>query len=375
MLKIFHTADIHLDAPFSLSDPVEAEKRRTGLRSTFCSMIHTAKRFEADVFLIAGDLFEENFATKDTVNAVIREMESFSSCRFFIIPGNHDPYCENSVYVLIRWPENVHIFTDKNPTYVDIPEKNARIYGHAYTGKDIEDGIFSGVKVEDDTKINILLAHGFVNMPQSSCNVLMRSDIENSGFDYIALGHIHTHQGFEKAGKTVYAYSGCAVGRSFDECGYKYAIAGTVTKDAREADVRLSAYKCSDRRFEIAKVDISGARSTDAAFDIISEKTAEFGEDTSLRLILTGAVSPEVQIFYDDIRGLIKAPAYIEFFDETLPLFDAEKLKDDMTIMGAYYRALEPRLLSEDENERKKAANALRFGLAALSGRDIDING
>ncbi len=98
MLKIFHTADVHLDAPFSLSDPVEAEKRRTGLRSTFCSMIHAAKRIEADVFLISGDLFEESFATKDTVNAVIREMESFSSCRFFIIPGNHDPYSESSVY-------------------------------------------------------------------------------------------------------------------------------------------------------------------------------------------------------------------------------------------------------------------------------------
>ena len=69
MLKIFHTADIHLDAPFSLTDPVEAEKRRTGLRSTFCSMIHAARRMEADVFLIAGDLFEDSFATKDTASA------------------------------------------------------------------------------------------------------------------------------------------------------------------------------------------------------------------------------------------------------------------------------------------------------------------
>lgn len=372
MLKIFHTADIHLDAPFSLSDPVEAEKRRTGLRSTFCSMIHAAKRIEADVFFISGDLFEENFATKDTVNAVIREMESFSSCRFFIIPGNHDPYSENSVYALIKWPENVHIFKDKNPTYVDIPEKNARIYGHAYFGKDIEDGVFSGFKVEDDTKINILLAHGFVNMPQSSCNVLMRSDIENSGFDYIALGHIHTHGGFEKAGKTVFSYPGCAVGRSFDECGYKYAIVGTITKDAREADVRLTTYKCSDRRFEIAKTDISGSRSEEEAFSKIAEATSQYGEDTSLRIILEGAVSPEVQISFEDIRRIVKAPLYVEFFDETLPLFDAESLKNDMTIMGAFYRALEPRLLSDDAAERKLAATALRYGLSALSGRDIN---
>lgn len=373
MLKIFHTADVHLDAPFSLSDPVEAEKRRTGLRSTFCSMIHSAKRIEADVFLISGDLFEESFATKDTVNAVVREMESFPTCRFFIIPGNHDPYSDNCVYSLVKWPENVHIFTEKEPTYVDIPEKNARIYGHAYTSKDIDDGIFSGFQVEDKTKINILLAHGFVNMPQSACNVLMKADIENSGLDYIALGHIHTHLGFEKAGDTVYAYSGCAVGRSFDECGYKYAIIGGITKEDTQADVRLTTYKCSaDRRFEIAKVDLSGAKSTDEALSVIQNACVDFGEDTSLRIILTGEVSPEVQILYDDVRRLLKAPQYIELYDETLPLFDAERLKNDMTIIGAFYRALEPKLMSDDKNERKKASLALRYGLAALCGRDIN---
>jgi hypothetical protein len=43
-----------------------------------------------------------------------------------------------------------------------------------------------------------------------------------------------------------------------------------------------------------------------------------------------------------------------------------------MTIMGAFYRALEPRLLSDDAAERKLAATALRYGLSALSGRDIN---
>lgn len=373
MLKIFHTADVHLDAPFSLSDSVEAEKRRTGLRSTFCSMIHAAKRIEADVFLISGDLFEESFATKDTVNAVIREMESFPSCRFFIIPGNHDPYSESSVYALVKWPENVHIFKDEKPTYVDIPEKNARIYGHAYHGKELDENLFSGFHVEDETKINVLLAHGFLNLPQNACNVLMKSDIEKSGLDYIALGHVHNHSGFEKAGKTVYSYSGCAVGRSFDECGYKYAIIGGITKENGEADVRLAPYKCSaDKRFEIAKADISGSRSTDEALIKICDICREYGEDTSLRVVLTGEVSPEVQIACDNVRRVLKAPQYIELLDETLPIFDTEKLKNDMTIIGAFYRALEPKLLSSDADERKKATLALRYGLAALCGRDIN---
>lgn len=372
MLKIFHTADIHLDAPFSLSDPIEAEKRRTGLRSTFCSMIHAAKRMEADVFLIAGDLFEKSFVTKDTASAVLREMESFPECRFFIIPGNHDPYTENSPYALLSWPENVHIFKKESPEYVDIPEKNARIYGHAYLTPDIPDGIFSDFVVTDKTKINILLAHGFVNMPQSSCNVLMKSDIEKSGFDYIAMGHVHSHSGFEKEGETVYSYSGCAVGRSFDECGYKYAVVGAISKENDKADVKLSLYKCCDRRFEIVKIDLTGISDMHKATEKIKSEAAGYGEDTSLRVVLDGVVSPELSVTLDEIRRTLKLPAYIELIDNTIPLFDTERLKSDMTLVGAFYRRLESKIMSDDPEERKVAANALRYGLSALCGKDIN---
>lgn len=372
MLKIFHTADIHLDAPFSLSDPVEAEKRRTGLRSTFCSMIHAAKRMEADVFLIAGDLFEESFVTKDTATAVLREIESFSSCHFFIIPGNHDPYSENSPYALLSWPENAHIFKSNEVAYFDLPEKNARIYGHAYTSKELTDGIFDGFHVEDGSKINILLAHGFVNLPQSSCNVLMKSDIENSGLDYVALGHVHTGTEFDKAGETYFAYSGCAVGRSFDECGYKSAIIGAISKENGKADVKLGRFKCSDRRFEIMKIDLTGTKSENEALSAIAEKCAEYGEDTSVRIIIDGAVAPDISIDVESVRKVLKMPAYIEIIDNTLPLFDAEKLKADKTVIGAFYRSLEDKLESSDPKIRKTAFLALKYGLAALCGRDIN---
>ncbi len=371
MLKIFHTADIHLDAPFSLSDPVEAEKRRTGLRSTFCSMIHAAKRMEADAFLIAGDLFEESFVTKDTASAVLREIESFPSCHFFIIPGNHDPYSENSPYALLSWPENAHIFKSKDVTYFDLPEKNARIYGHAYTSKELSDGIFDGFRVEDESKINILLAHGFVNMPQSSCNVLMKSDIEKSGLDYVALGHVHAGTEFEQAGDTYYAFSGCAVGRSFDECGYKSAIIGAISKENGRADVKLGRFKCSDRRFEIMKIDLTGAKSEAEALSVIAEKGSEYGEDTSLRIIIDGAVAPDISIDTESVKKVLKMPAYIEITDNTLPLFDAEKLKADKTVIGAFYRSLEDKLGSSDPKVRKTAFLALKYGLAALCGRDI----
>lgn len=372
MLKIFHTADVHLDAPFSLSDPLEAEKRRTGLRSTFCSMIDAARRMEADVFLIAGDLFEDGFVTKDTVSSVLRQMESFSACTFFIVPGNHDPYNDRSPYALLKWPENVRIFTDERPAYFDLPEKNARIYGHAYTSKTIPDDLFSGFRAEDPEKINVLVAHGFVDRPHDGCNVLMRADLEKSGFDYVALGHIHSHSGFEKAGNTVYAYSGCAVGRSFDECGRKYALIVGIEKENGVSEVKTALYPCTERRFECRKVDLSGTLDNDEALEKIRSAAADYGEEVSLRLILDGAVSPDVSIRLSDVRSCLKRPEYLELRDETIPLFDVERLKKDPTIAGAFYRRLEKNLLSDDPAVRRRASFALRFGLSALCGRDIE---
>ena len=42
-----------------------------------------------------------------------------------------------------------------------------------------------------------------------------------------------------------------------------------------------------------------------------------------------------------------------------------------MTVIGAFYRSLEQKLSSSDPGERKLAYLALKYGLAALCGRDI----
>jgi hypothetical protein len=55
----------------------------------------------------------------------------------------------------------------------------------------------------------------------------------------------------------------------------------------------------------------------------------------------------------------------------TLPLLDFGELENDISIKGAVFRELLPRLESDDENERKIASMALKYALAALSGDEI----
>ena len=72
-MKFLHTADIHLDTPFSMLDPEKAEQHRNELRSTFASLVLYAKAQKVDLFLIAGDLFNNSFVTRETLSFLRRE--------------------------------------------------------------------------------------------------------------------------------------------------------------------------------------------------------------------------------------------------------------------------------------------------------------
>ena len=106
-LRIFHAGDVHLDTPFSRLDAERGEARRRDLRSTFTGMMLYARMKNCQLVLLPGDLFDDGFATKETVELLRREFESSPEIRFIISPGNHDPYRPGSVYTAKKFPENV----------------------------------------------------------------------------------------------------------------------------------------------------------------------------------------------------------------------------------------------------------------------------
>lgn len=367
-MKFIHCADIHLDSPFSLKTPEEALRRRTDLRSDFASLMLLARTEKCDMVFISGDLFDDSTVTKDTFELLYREISSLPDCLFFISPGNHDPYYEKSPYKLMKLPENVHIFTKESLSYVDVPEHNARIYGYAFTEETKKDSPITSFKVEDEGKINILVAHGEVCSGISYYCPLYEKDIAATGFDYVALGHIHKSEGLRYAGSVPYAYSGCIEGRGFDETGYKGALLGEITDDKLD----IKPVRIARRRFEIVKCDVTGASSLADAAGKISSACAGFGSDTALRVILEGLTDEGFSADDESVKAIVPAPYRIEIKDNTLPLFNANKLKGDKTVVGEFYRGMEKYLVSDDVKEREIAVLALKYGLRALYGRDLN---
>ena len=372
MPKIIHTADIHLDAPFSLLDVQKAQMRKNELRETFASIILLAKSEKADIVLISGDLFDGGFVTKETMMLLVSLFSSAPECRFVIAPGNHDYICGGSPYKKEEFPSNVYIFDKEEISCFSFPEIGVDVYGYAFTSEGYMENPLAEQVALDRSRINILAAHADVGGRSKYCPLSV-SDIERSGFDYVALGHIHQGGKVHTAGNTYYAYSGCPEGRAFDECGTKGVIVGDFSKNGGKFKAVFTNKRTGKRRFEKMNVDITGSEKQEALLACIKTAVEKegYGSDILLRVRLTGKISPEVTLRPDKIEASALGVFYLEIEDASVPLLNYEELKNDISIRGAFFRELLPLLESENEEERRTAADALRYGLAALDGNDI----
>lgn len=372
MIKVFHCADIHLDSPFSLCSPREAERHRTELRAAFTSAIMFACENKADIFLISGDLFDREYVTRDTKEMLIREFMKANDMRFFISPGNHDALTSDSPYYDMRFPENVYVF-GKDRERVSLKDLGVDVYGFGFESINHISSPVANWKIEDKNKINILVCHGDTTS-SSQTGPIKENEIASSGFDYIALGHIHKPSGILKAGETYYAYPGCIEGRGFDEQGYKGALFGNIDKGVCE----MQSYRFSKGRYETAEVDVSACKDKISIVETVRAAIRIYTDDTSLRLILKGEADFAFTLLPEEIGKGREYPCYIEIIDETFLKPDLTELEKSNTLRGVFVRLMTEKLESakDDPEKYKMLTLALKYGLASLEGRSVvDYNG
>lgn len=276
MIKLLHTGDVHLDSPFSGLSADAAEARRRESRAVFTSMM-TYARGNVDLILIAGDLLDTSYVTQSTAKFLSDEFEKVG-CPVFISPGNHDPYSPDGIWSKISLPDNVH---------VSIPMcfRNFPLTASAsmFTATLLPQNLSAKARsapgaVTDRSKINLICAHADMASPISEYAPLSVPMLEHFGADYAALGHIHNAEDYMgSAGRCTYAYCGCPEGRSFDECGEKYALSVEIDKPSDEANVKVRKIQFSQRKYETVTVNADGAVSMG---DIITAARSALGTKT-----------------------------------------------------------------------------------------------
>lgn len=356
-IKILHTADFHMDSPFHSLPDEKAKIRRREQRAMFQRIAAVCEEEEVQLLLLAGDLFDSNMAyqeTVDTVAAVLSKIET----EVFITPGNHDYLCLKSPYYKMELPDNVHIFASPSIKCVELPRIGCRVWGAGFTSSRCGP-LLEKFSTGYEPMIDIMVLHG--DLLGGPYNPITPEQIANTGLDYLALGHVHSFDGFHKAGKTVYAYSGCPEGRGFDELGEKGYIIGTVDKD----NCDLAFIPAGGRQYRIESVDVTG-KMPDEAVSYIDVPSP--GRDIC-RIVLTGEYDGDI-----DVSAVSAAVSdkffHVELRDETRPTRDLWAEAGDDTLKGLFVRRMRAKYDEADDEGKKQILDALAFGVGALENRE-----
>ena len=360
MIKLLHAADLHLDAPFSSLSPAKAAQCRREQRALVQELIDCANRSGCDFLLLAGDVFDSDNVYPDTVESLIRIFASCSA-RILIAPGNHDCLLPGCAYLSAKWPENVHIFTSETVQTLSFPDLSCRVHGAGFCSAHAQ-GLLENFRAPQDGCTDIMVLHGDAASPDSDYNAVTKQQIAASNLTYLALGHIHQSSGLLTAGRTVYAWPGCLMGRGFDELGQKGAYLVTM----EEKKVSLEFVPLSTRNYQIFRVPVG----EDACADVLSALPTHT-ENDCCRIILTGQSAPiDVRSLYAKLESRFFS---LSIRDETTPKRELWQGMNDDTLRGLFLRALKSQYDEADEQQKRILTLSARLGTAAMEGREEDL--
>ena len=355
-LRLFHAADLHLDSEFSSLSPEAARDRRRGQRELLRRVADAARDRGAQALLLAGDVFESDQVSTETQREFCRVLGELDM-PVFITPGNHDPYGPASVWARMKLPENIRVFQGESIVPVDAPALKARVWGAGYekafcppllrdfTAPGKPEGIF-----------DIMVLHGDLGPGGDYCPI-SRAEIDKSGMDYVALGHIHTRSPLERAGKTAFAYPGCTEGRGYDELGQMGGYFVTLTEEGVQAEfVPLGGV-----RYEILKIQLDGEDPLEA----IKSASLELTDRDYCRIILEGEIEDPLDLAALR-RALAGRFAELQLRDETREKRDIWAQAGQDSLAGLFLQKLRDKLDAASPEERRRIELAAGYGLTAL---------
>ena len=342
-MKFIHIADVHFDMPFTvISKKGLAEKRRIKQREAFKRVIEYIQENSIEILFISGDLYENEYVRKSTIDYINNLFKEIPDTRIYISPGNHDPYIFNSYYKTYNWNENVYIFKD----FEKIDLENINIYGYGFTN-------FTSLRLDlpadlDDYKINVLVMHADLDT-NTEYNSIPRKTLEESKFDYIALGHIHKR---DINGKIV--YPGSLISGGFDELGSHGMILGEINEETKK--LKLEFIKIDEEEFKEINLDISEIYSEEELIEKINN--TEISDKDYYKIILEGQNNFEINT--NMILKNIDKERIIKIKDSTKTKYDLEKISKENSLRGIFTKEL---LETINEENKEDVIKAIEIGL------------
>lgn len=348
-LKVLHSADWHLDSPFSGFTPEQREYLKQAQRKLPGRIADLCRREKCDLVLLSGDIFD-GVPGPAAVQAV---RHALADCRVpvLIAPGNHDYLSPESPWKMEAWPENVHIFRE-NLDSVCYPGLDCRVYGAGYRSMDCP-GLLENFRARGEETYQLAVLHGDPLRVSSPYCPVTAAQVRDSGLSYLALGHIHKSGAF-RVGDTLCAWPGCPMGRGYDETLEKGVY---ILELGEKASLRF--FLLDTPRFYDLEVSIPEQTPADV---LPGAHSMDF-----YRLTLTGSGGEPVET----LRSRFAHIPNLELLDRREQPADPWEHAREDTLEGTYFRLLREKLAEAPEDEAETIRLAARISRQILEGREV----
>lgn len=268
-----HAADIHLDSPLrrlGQYDEAVAERLRTATRVALANLVDLAIAESVAFVIIAGDLYDGDWDDVRTGLYMVQQMRRLNDAgiRVFAIAGNHDAATKMTYNV--PQPENVTILSHKASETYRVDGLDVAIHGRSFASQAVTENLAKSYPTAVPNVFNIGILHTSLDGREGHASYApcTLSDLREKGYDYWALGHVHTRETVCQDPWVV--FPGNIQGRSVRETGERGAMLVTVERGAAGGGlVRTEFHPLDDARWLVLEVDASPVESPEGLIDLV----------------------------------------------------------------------------------------------------------
>ncbi|MGK5083792.1 DNA repair exonuclease [Bdellovibrionota bacterium FG-1] len=296
MIRILHTADWQMGLRASHVARVSDRVRQARLNAAQ-KVVKKANDERVDALILAGDIFEDNHVENGLVYDTVRIL-STSQVPVYVLPGNHDPLSQDSVYRRNAWREKpAHVHLLETHDFVEIAGGQALLLPAPLTLKKSELDPLQSLQLPENgaSGIWIGVAHGSLKIEgkygRDDFPIALDS-AERLGLSYLALGHWHGR--YIHGDRT--AYSGTFETTKFGESNSGLALMVEITAGApritefRSGDLIWLSHELNLGHLEkVTELEVARLRQELIYY-------TEVRQSVLLRVRTTGECTPDSQI-------------------------------------------------------------------------------
>jgi exonuclease SbcD len=391
MLRLLHTADVHLGARHAdLGDAAASQRERQF--AAFAASVDLALAEKVDLFLVAGDLFDSNVQPRRSVERVAAELARLvkARTRTVLAPGTHDVYDRSSVYRAYDLPamagaraadDLLTVLTPERP-WVHLGAIDTVVHGPVFATKRAPHSPLRDLAAVSTPAATwrIGLLHAAIAIPGRTDHdevVITTDEIAASGLDYLALGHWHGAQ-VAKARGVTYAYAGAPEPVALDQDKAGKVLLVTLDHAGAAKTVTVEERVVGRTTFQPLEIDAGTLESQPA---LIARLRAAGGPDTVLDARLIGVRPDDLDLDATEVEEAVRADFLrVRVRDQSHPALTDGVLPPPETIAGAFIRNVEAQVAELEATgddaalmEAAELRDVLRLGRLLLAGREVTL--